>query len=188
MDLSVNNSVNFTSSFYDKFFQSLPNKDIKNSTKLNKFGHALASPHWNRVALGAAAIMTQPMFDYFNPRVDKDTAEISAIRTASKITVCTSVGFIIRGLSYKLINKLTNLSSSEGSTLLTPKSILNLKNTFQKENKLKLHRNTLATLTALIVMMFTNFLIDAPLTTFVANKCINHHNKKKVKKELANNE
>ncbi|MBQ7125764.1 hypothetical protein IJO12_01615 [bacterium] len=188
MDLSVDNSVNFTSSFYDKFFKSLPNKDIGSGAKLNKLGHALASPHWNRAALGVAAIATQPAFDYFNPRVDKDTAEASALRTASKIVVCTTVGFTIRGLSHKIIKKLTNLSPKEGSTLLTPKSILNIKNSFEQKNKLALHRNTLATLTALIVMMFTNFLIDAPLTTFVANKTIDHHNKKKLNKERIKNE
>jgi len=182
---SIQNSttnLNFKSSFYDKFFKNLPNKEIKDVAKFNKLGQALASPHWNRVALGVAAMTFQPCIDYFNPKVDRDTAESSALRTVAKITVCTSVGFIIRGLSYKLVNKFANGSAKEGSTLLTPKEILEESNKLIRDNKVKLHKNTLSTLVALAVMVFTNFLIDAPLTTFFANKLISKHNSKKAKK------
>lgn len=164
--------VNFNSSWYDKFFKSIPNKDIANPVQFNKVGSMLASPHWNRLALGVAAISSQPFIDYFNPNVDRDTAKVSSIRTASKICVCTSVGFVVRGLCYKLVEKYAHGSEKEGSTLLTPKEILNVSNKKLRDAKLKIHKNGLSTITALAVMLFTNFLIDAPLTTKVSNKAI----------------
>lgn len=138
--------------------------------RYNKIGHTLASPQWNRVALGVAAITSQPWWDYFNPKVDDDTAKASAIRTGSKIGVCTTIGFTIRSLAHAFVKKFANGSTKEGSTLLTPKEILREINPEIKECKLKLHQNTFAFFVALFVMMFTNFLIDAPLTTYVANK------------------
>ena len=177
-DLSVNNCVSFNS-FYDNFYKKLPNKDIKNAAKYNRVGQALASPHWNRFALGVAAITTQPWIDFLNPRVDRDTATASALRTIAKICVCTTVGFCVRGSSYKLVEKLAHAAEKEGSTLFTPKEILREKNIELRNSKLKLHKNTLSTVIALGVMIFTNFLLDAPLTTRAANALLKIHNKYK---------
>ena len=170
---SINShNLSFTSSWYDRFFKSLPEKEIKNTVRYNKFGTALASPHWNRVALGIAAITTQPAIDYFNPRVNKDTATASALRTIAKILVCTSVGFCVRGGAYKLVKKYAKASAKEGSTILTPEAILKESDPRKQIEMLKLHHNALSTVTALSVMLFTNFLLDAPLTTKLANKFI----------------
>lgn len=182
---SINSNINFQASFYDKFFRNLPNKEIKNVAALNKVGQALASPHWNRLALGVAAITTQPAIDYFNPKVDRETAKTSSLRTLAKIIVCTSVGFLVRGACYKLADKYIHGSKLEGSTLLTPKEILNEANKELKASKLKLHKNTMSFLMALTVMLFTNFLLDAPLTTKLANKFIENHNVRKAEKERA---
>ncbi len=178
-DFNSRNNLSFSSSWYDKFFESLPNKNIKNPEKFNKIGHMLASPHWNRLALGIAAISTQPAFDYFNPRVDKDTAVTSALRTTAKIGVCTTVGFCVRGLSYKIAEQFIHGSKKEGSILLTPKEILKEKNPIKKSNMLKLHRNTFSTVLALIAMIFTNFYLDAPYTTKGANYLISKYYKQK---------
>ena len=187
--LSINNNVSFRSSIYDRFFKSLPNKDIKNTQHYNKLGQALASPHWNRLALGVAAISSQPFMDYYNPRVDRDTAVTSMLRTISKIIVCTTVGFIVRGSSYKLVEKYAHGSANEGSTLLTPKEILKESNAELRNCKLKLHKNTLSTVTALSVMLFTNFLLDAPLTTITANKAITkYYEYKKLNQKAVVNE
>lgn len=169
-DFNINSGVNFSSSWYDKFFKSIPSKDIANSAKFNKAGHVLASPHWNRVVIGAAAISSQPWMDLYNPKVDKDTAKASSLRTTAKIIVCTSVGFVVRGLCYKLVQKYAHGSAKEGSTLLTPREILEEANKELKANKLKIHKNALSTITALAAMLFTNFLIDAPVTTMLSNK------------------
>ena len=137
-----------------------------------KLGHAIASPHWNRLALGGAAITTQPAFDYFNPRVDKDTAASSALRTGSKVVVCTGVGFTVRGLMYKLVEHYAHASSAEGSTILTPTEILKMADKVKREGALKVHKNFVSTVIALFVMLFTNFFLDAPLTTKSANYLI----------------
>lgn len=172
MNITASSDVNFRSSFYKRFFESLPNKDIKQSANFNKMGQRLASPHWNRLALGVAAITTQPLMDYHNPKVDKDTARTSALRTLAKIIVCTSVGFVVRGSCYKLTEKYMHASPKEGATALTPNVILQEKNPLIKKNMLKLHRNTFSTVFALGVMLFTNVLLDAPLTTKLSNKFI----------------
>ena len=168
-DLSLNSGINFESSWYDKFFKSIPQKDVANVAQFNKVGSMLASPHYNRLALGVAAISSQPFMDYFNPKVDRDTAAASAIRTTSKIAVCTTVGFTVRGACYKFVDKFVHGSEKEGSTLLTPTSILQEKSKELRNAKLKLHKNAMSTVTALGVMLFTNFLLDAPLTTKVSN-------------------
>ena len=173
MCISNSSNVNFKSSFYSAFFSTLPNTEIKNPAKFNRLGHILASPHWNRLAIGCAAITTQPAIDYFNPRVDKDTAKASAYRTLGKILACTGVGFVVRGAMYKLTEKFAHISNMEGSTLLTPKVILQEKNVELQKNMLKLLKNTFSTVSAIIIMSCcTNFLFDAPLTTYLANKFI----------------
>ena len=171
MKVAGHQSVNFEGSFYDRFFKSIPNKDIGNQKAFNKFGHALASPHWNRLAIGFAAC-TQPIIDYFNPKVDRDTAKASSYRSMAKVISCTGVGFIVRGASYKLIEKFAHASEAEGSTLLTPKAILAEKNPELRKSKLKIHKNAYSTVFALFVMIFTNVLLDAPLTSMLANKFI----------------
>ena len=174
-DFSVQNNIGFRASFYDNFFKKLPNKYVKNSGSYNKIGHKLASPHWNRLALGIAALTTQPAIDYFNPRVDRDTATAAALRTIAKICVCTAVGFAVRGSAYKLVEKYAHISPKYGSTLLTPKAILSEKDAVKQQNMLKIHKNALSTITALCVMLFTNILLDAPLTTIAANQLINKY-------------
>lgn len=144
-------------------------------------GQMLASPHWNRLALGCAAISTQPFIDYYNPNVDKDTAKVATCRTVAKIITCTSVGFTVRGICYKISNKYINGSTQDGSTLLTPKTILQEKNAEIRNSKIKLHRNTFSTVFALGVMLFTNILLDAPLTTKLANKFISTYSSKENK-------
>lgn len=182
--LSVQNNLNFNGNFYDIFLKKLPNKELNNAVKYNKLGHTLASPHWNRLALGIAAISTQPAIDYFNPRVDRDTATSSALRTLAKIIVCTTVGFAVRGGTYKLVEKYAHAFPKEGSTIFTPKEILNEKNITTKMEKLKLHKNALSTVSALCVMIFTNIFLDAPLTTIAANKLINEFKKKQNNKKM----
>ena len=163
----------------------MPNKEITSVVKYNKLGEALASPHWNRVAIGCASMAFQPAIDYFNPFVDKDTAFTSSLRTIAKISACTIVGFVIRGLSYKFVDKFAKGSAKEGSTLLTPKEILNETNKIVRDSKLKLHKNTFSTLLALSIMTFTNFLIDAPLTNRWTNKLIKLFDKSSNKKKEA---
>ena len=184
MDVKPSTSVNFQSSFYDKFFRKIPNKNIKNPAAFNKLGQKLASPHWNRLAIGVAAISTQPAIDYYNPRVDKDTAKASMYRTIGKIIACTGVGFAVRSICYKITEKYANATEKEGSTLLTPKEILKEKNMDLRRAKLKIHKNAFSTVFALTVMvLFTNIFLDAPLTTKLSNFLIKSDKSLSAKKE-----
>ena len=167
--VSSDYNPNFGKGWYGRFFEKLPNGEIKDAVKFNKLGSALASPHWNRLALGVAAIATQPAIDYFNPKVDKDTAKAAAIRTISKIIVCTAVGFVVRGSCYKLMNKLVGDVSKVKTSKIIPEEICEETNKELQEKKLKLFTNTKSTLLALAVMMFTNFYLDAPGTTKLTN-------------------
>ena len=175
--INPNNQVSF-GSFYDKFFKSLPDKDLKNPVHYTKLGHALASPHINRTVLGVAAFATQPWMDLLNPKVDKDTAISSMLRTISKILVCSSIGFVVRGSSYYIVDKFAKASKEEGSTLLTPDAILKKNDVELRRRMLKIHKNSLSTVLALSVMVFTNFLADAPLTTKLSNFLIAHYKKR----------
>ena len=177
MRICCNNdkNISYGSSWYSNFFEKLPNKEIKNSAKYNKIGNALASPHWNRAVIGLAAISTQPAIDYFNPRVDKDTATAASLRTLAKICVCTAVGFCVRGGAYKLVNKYANENLKGNSSILIPKEILNETNNILKTQKLKLHKNALSTVSAICIMLVTNFLLDAPLTTKFTNYLISKY-------------
>lgn len=184
-NIGVQNNINFTSSFYERFFKSLPAKEIKNTAEFNKIGKALASPHYNRAALGLGAIITQPAIDRYNPNVDNNTALASSYRTTGKIIACSSVGFCVRGGCYKITDKFANASKEEGSTILTPKAILKETNPELRKNMLKLHKNAFSTVFALAVMVFTNFLIDAPLTTFISNYLIKRDKRLTPQKEAA---
>ena len=181
--VSSDYNPNFGKGWYDNFFKKIPKGEIKDAAKFNKIGSALASPHWNRLALGVAAITTQPAIDFFNPKVDRDTAKAASIRTVSKILVCTAVGFAVRGSCYKLTNKLIGDVSKIETKKFIPMEIREETNKELQEQKLKLFKNTKSTLLALAVMVFTNFYIDAPGTTKLANywlaKANLNHQKKK---------
>ncbi len=173
-------SSNFGTSFYGRFFNNASVKEIKNPERFNKIGQMLASPHWNRVAIGVAALSTQPLMDKFNPKVDEDTANVSALRTISKNVCCMSSGFVIRGAVYKLTEKYAHATEKEGSTLLTPRVILKEANKELRNTKLKVFKNAFSTVSALAIMTtFTNILIDAPLVTMCSNKLIEEYYRRK---------
>ena len=143
--------------------------DPKKIDSLIERNKKMSHPAINRGIMGATAIVLQPPIDYFNPSVDKETRKISVCRTFAKIIAGTSVGMLVRGLSYKLIEKLTDFSSnSEYSKKLIPKKLL--KKFAGDQVLLSNHRTALSYGLAFIAMCFTNFLIDAPLTLFLTNK------------------
>ncbi len=127
----------------------------KSQKVLNKIG-SLQSPG-QRLIFGAAALAIQPVIDKHNPWVDKDTREASADRSKAKAIVCTATGVIIRE-----------------ACILGTNAILHGKNLASKlpefVTKDKAHSaGVIGTLMGLGVMVFTNFLIDAPLTNKLTN-------------------
>lgn len=173
-----------------KIVDKLPEITIKDGNgridKWNKVNDIISRPAENRLIMGATAILTQPVIDSFNKRVDEDTRTVSRNRTIAKIIAGTSVGILVRGSCYKLIGKLTDINGKNKlNKSLLPKNFLN--EIRSNQTFLKNHRSTLSMLAAIIAMCFTNFLLDAPLTVYLTNKLNARSEAQKAKeKEVTN--
>ena len=153
-----------------KVFEAIPDVEFKNNgntrEKLEKYNQVLARPVENRLVVAGTALLTQPVIDYCNHRVDKETREVSACRTIAKIIAGTLVGIIVRGGSYKLVQKMTNINGSgKYSKAMLPNS--NIK--FNTKEELDNYRNAASTILAITAMCVTNFIGDAPLTLWLTN-------------------
>ena len=150
-------------------FSKLPNVRLgehafKNADKISKF---ISNPVGNRLVLAATGILLQPTIDYYNKKVDRKTREVSATRTAAKIIAGTAVGLVVRGACLALSKN--------------PKFIPDIiKNS---PDKIKNFQIAFSTIMAMGVMTFTNFLIDAPLTTKLSNYMLAKKEGKEVKKQ-----
>ena len=125
-----------------------------------------------RLALGITALATQPVIDAKNKRVDEKTRKVSVARTIAKIIAGTLTGFLIR---YGCIKSIKSFSQIPGKgvpkykTIFTPKGIKD-----NQTDAFEQYRNAMGTVIALGIMVFTNFLIDAPLTKFLTNTFVKH--------------
>ena len=173
---------NFIRKFLKNLTDKIPEKTIKDgdNKKRYKITSLLSNPAGNRLILGAAAVSIQPFIDLSNKKVDEDTRKISANRTLAKAIVCTAVGCLVRGANYKAVKMMTEKGGAKKySEWLIPKRIK-----IDSEEDLETYRNTISTFTALAVMFFTNFLLDAPLTTIASNR-LNRNNFKKLEAKNA---
>ena len=139
---------------------------IKKRVDIEKF---ISRPAQNRAIVGAAALITQPVIDSCNTRVDQETRVVSRNRTIAKILAGTGVGIVVRGTAFKLVEKMTDINgTSKWAQKLLPKDfIAEMKNV---PKFLEGHKSGIATVVALLAMLITNFAIDAPLTTYLTNK------------------
>lgn len=122
----------------------------------------------NRLILGATALMSQPFIDFHNRRIDEDTRRVAVCRTISKIIAGTVTGYAVRKGSIKAIKACSQLPKegvAKWRSFFTPKDLSKI-----DTDEFKQYQNTLGTYISLGVMLFTNFLIDAPLTKFLTNK------------------
>jgi len=122
----------------------------------------IAGPE-TRLILGATALATQPFLDYYNQSVDEKTRKYSVCKTIAKIVVGTTVGVIVRSLSIKYAGQLLR---SIDVTKIAP-------NVLKKKESRSLLKNTIGDILGLGVCMFSNFLIDAPLTKAGTNILVN---------------
>ena len=182
---SISSIRNFSfSRAYDKFSRKLSRAALnvvgsrenlptisnpKTIHAIDWIGKKLSSAE-NRLILGASALLSQPFIDASNKDVDLETRKYSVCRTIAKIIAGTATGYTIRKLCIKSIDAFTksvsdikpDMKFKKLRTLLTP----TLKYT---ADELSQYKNTLGTILALGVMVFTNFLIDAPLTKGLTN-------------------
>ena len=163
--------------FIDKIEQKVvdifPNATFNDTPKkvenIAKVADRISRPMENRLIMGATAIVTQPAIDRYNHKVDEETRIVSRNRTVAKIIAGTTVGAIVRGSSYKIVEKMTDINNvGKHSKSLIPKAYLEEFKNVPK--KLGHYRSALATFVAILAMCVTNFAIDAPLTVYLTNK------------------
>lgn len=133
----------------------------KGYQKLTEFALENISSAEQRLLVGVTGVVMQPWIDLHNKKVDKETRLYSACKNCAKALVGATTGFFIRKGCIKLIDKLINNGK------LLPKNTQNIRHYAQK---VKNYRGALGTALAIIVMAFTNFLIDAPLTQILSTK------------------
>ncbi len=139
-----------------KAYNALPSFETasdKFMTHVENFGQKCTSAH-QRGILGATALLTQPFIDAHNKSVDDKTRKYSVARTIAKIVAGTMTGVAIR---YGCIKAM-------GCKPFLPKKWEGLAKETQAQ-----YKNAMGTIVSLVVMLFTNFLIDAPLTKFLTN-------------------
>ena len=167
-------ALNSMRSIKQKGLNILPNanfSDEKFLYYLNYIGKNFSSDK-QRLALGVTALAPQPFIDAHNKRVDEKTRKVSVARTVAKIIAGTLTGFLIRYgciKSIKAFSQIPGKGVAKYKTIFTPKGVTdNTTDAFEQ------YRNAMGTVVALGVMVFTNFLIDAPLTKFLTNTFVKH--------------
>ena len=129
-----------------------------------------------RAALGIAAMTFQPIIDLTNKDVDEDTRRISANRSFAKGLVGAATGIVIRGACMKAVEKgfnnenFTNKIAKYTAENLSEEAIEKSKDFIKNQGGAKKYAAVIGTITALGVMLVTNFLIDAPVTNWLTNK------------------
>lgn len=148
-----------------------------------------------RLVSGITGILMQPWFELTNKRVDEDTRKVSTARICAKIIAGTLTGVLIRWGLIKAADSFTKTEVTENrrvalarlkhkANIQPARKLKDIKKWEQcllpeklkkpgvKFRDIKRYRNTFGTVAAVGVMLFTNFLIDAPLTTFLTNKFV----------------
>lgn len=168
---SNNNTVNFRA--------LKPIELGKTAQNILSGANNLSSVH-QRIAIGTSAFLLQPLIDLRNKEVDKDTREVSAVRSAAKAVVGTATGIIIRDLCMKFAefkyakkDAMGNIMREAGEIIIDPEKVkqsfgkgfdaLNL-NPKELADAVKRVPAVVGTLAALLIMVVTNFVVDAPLT------------------------
>ena len=129
-----------------------------------------------RLALGVSAMVIQPMIDMSNKNVDTKTRSTSAKRSLAKGFAGMLTGIIFRGGCMKAVEVwLKNEKTAEKLAKITAENkteeaISRAKDFIKNQGGAKQYAAVIGTIAALGVMMFTNFLIDAPLTNWITNK------------------
>lgn len=163
------------------------NDSAKNVKRWKGFDERMSRPAENRLIMGATALVTQPLIDYNNPRVDQETRTVSRNRTIAKILAGTSVGILVRGSCYGLVGKMTDVKGEKSySKALLPSNVKFLNDITTTPKLLKNYRSALSTGLAILAMCITNFVIDAPLTVMLTNKFNAKSEAKKIEKEAKN--
>jgi len=149
-----------------------PTKEVAGEKAIGRIswiGETISSPH-NRCIMGVTALASQPFIDLNNKDVDKDTRVVSCARTMGKIISGTITGVAIRALAIEVIKKFSVQITKNGEVktpkinLFTPKKF-----NIQEIEKYIQYQKTIGTFLGILVMVYTNFAIDKPMTIFLTN-------------------
>lgn len=173
--------------------RALEIKNPKTINKINWLGDDFDSA-MQRLVSGVTAILTQPFFDLNNKNTDEKTRKTSCARTMGKIIAGTCTGVLIREACIQAAKKFTQNENfertlaekaKESGKTYTPKTEFKawqqclLPDKMKKAatyREIKKYRGAVGTFAAVVIMIFTNFLVDAPLTTFLTNKFVKKMN------------
>ena len=146
-------------------------KGINNAVE--HIGRKWTSPQ-QRLIMGATAVMLQLPIDARNSNIDADTKKAAVAKNLAKIIVGTATGVAIRHFTIKAIKAFSvpfdalpkNITpiSRKIKTFFTPENI-----TSKMTDELSQYRNSMGTIISLLIMLFTNFAIDAPWTNKLTN-------------------
>ncbi len=123
-----------------------------------KAGNKIHAPQ-QRLIVGITALATQPVIDLSNKKVDEDTRVLAACRSLGKIIACTFSGVVVRSGCIKFCERLKDKAAMQ-------KVLIGAKATKMEITKFS---NFMGATAALGVMLFTNFLWDAPVTQKLTN-------------------
>lgn len=155
------------------------------SNRAEKFISEFVGKHINspeqRLIQGATALALQPFIDFQNHAADEDTRAVSVARTIGKIVAGTLAGVAIRYAAIALAKGFSKYTLKEGPKYLTDikrktkYDILLPKFDCTKEqiekvdflDKYDKTIKTIGTFIGTVAMVFTNFIIDAPLTKII---------------------
>ncbi len=142
-------------------------------------GQTLHSPH-QRFIQGVTALAIQPLIDFHNKKADDETRAVSTARTIGKIVAGTLTGVLIRAAFIAATRKFSAYKLEPNAKFITEIVKKSKKDIFTPNLKLDNpipvaefkanydnHIKTMGNITATITMLFTNFLIDAPLTALI---------------------
>lgn len=172
--MAIQSISNIGNTAINKIVGKIPSVTFKETKVLDCIkwaGQHISSPQ-NRLILGITALLTQPFIDLYNHNVDEKTKKVSAARTVAKIIAGTSTGYFVRYGCIKAVEAFTKApvkGASKLKSLFFPKRIANV--TIKGLTK---YKHAIGTYLGIAVMLFTNFLIDAPLTKILTNKFIAH--------------
>lgn len=144
---------------------------------INAAGRIIKSPE-QRFVTGVTAFALQPLIDLHNKRVDDDTKTLAVSKSLAKGIAGTTSGVMVR----KACIDFCNNHSLNGNFLdpmknVTRKAINECKKQFPdaiENNRLKIsylnkYSNFIGNIMAIMVLLATNFLWDAPVTKRLTN-------------------
>ena len=173
-------------------YNATPNFKGINAQKILSKASGLTS--WQeRLVLGVTAMAIQPMIDLKNKQVDEDTRKVSANRSLAKGFVSMATGIIMRGGCMKLVelslqkDKAVNLLAKATAENTTKEAVEKAKDYIKNQGGAKQYAHVIGTIAALGIMLFTNFLIDAPVTNWLTNLMNKKYNNKQDNKDVLTN-